>query len=322
MILILTTEEGDFSHLKIIDWLTHLGADYKIISGESILKGASNFTIIDGDIIYDGVNLTQEVSCVFYRRWFTSSKLKVSTDSVMNSSLSKNLTFEIQEIKRYLFNNLKSAIWFPNPYSININKLSVLEQAKNIINVPDYIITNNKIDLVDFYDRNNGEIITKAIGNFSPVYTSDGYAVNPIYTKEISTDTLNALPDKFPISFIQKKIRKILEYRVFYFNRKIYPTAILSQENKLTQLDSRENDSGNESKLAPAIIDNETECKLIQLMDDLNLNIGSIDMLHSIDDKLYFLEINPVGQIGGYSRRSGFNLEKIIAENLYEIDHE
>lgn len=58
MILVLTTEEGDFSHVKIIDWLIHFGADYKIMSGESILKGEADFTVIDGSIMYDGINIT------------------------------------------------------------------------------------------------------------------------------------------------------------------------------------------------------------------------------------------------------------------------
>jgi hypothetical protein len=292
------------------------------MSGESILKGEADFTVIDGSIMYDGINITKETSCVLYRRWFTQSKFNLSEDKVLNSTLSNTMYFEIQEIKHFLFNNLKSAKWYPNPYSINVNKLSVLELAKNFIDVPDYIVTNCKKDLIKFYQKHNGEVVTKAIGNFSPIYSSNGFIVNPIYTKELSIDVINKLPDKFPMSFIQKKITKILEYRVFYLNRKIYPTAILSQENKLTQIDSRKNDLDIESKLVPSIIDPETEYKLIQLMDTLQLNIGSIDLLHSVDDKLYFLEVNPVGQIGGYSRRSVNDIERIIAQNLLQIDNE
>ncbi len=68
MILILTTEAGDFSHIKIIDWLSHLGANYKIISGENILRETSNFTIQNGNVFYDGINLSKSISTVYYRR--------------------------------------------------------------------------------------------------------------------------------------------------------------------------------------------------------------------------------------------------------------
>jgi hypothetical protein len=54
----------------------------------------------------------------------------------------------MQEIKKFLFNNLQKAVWVPNPKTVIVNKLTVLEQAKQVgINVPDYIVTNNKTDL-------------------------------------------------------------------------------------------------------------------------------------------------------------------------------
>lgn len=39
MILILTTEAGDYSHKNIVDWLKYYGADYLILTGESIYRG-------------------------------------------------------------------------------------------------------------------------------------------------------------------------------------------------------------------------------------------------------------------------------------------
>jgi len=38
MILILTSEAGDYSHLRFIDWLEFYNADYEILSGESIFN--------------------------------------------------------------------------------------------------------------------------------------------------------------------------------------------------------------------------------------------------------------------------------------------
>jgi hypothetical protein len=322
MILILTTEAGDFSHIKIVDWLAHLKANYVIITGERILRGDDKLTIFNGEIYLNEINLTREVTCVFYRRWITSSDLKISTDLLLNDSLNRNLISEIYEIRNFLYTNLKNAIWFPNADSINVNKLSVLEEAKKVmIDVPDYIVTNRKGDLIDFYKKNDTKVITKAIGNFQKCYTDDGHQISAIYTKIINDDVIENLPNNFFISIFQKEILKKFEYRILYFNQKCYSTAILSQENELTKVDSRRNDVNVESRLVPITIDEVLEQKIIKLMNNLKLSIGSLDFLHSTDDKYYFLEVNPVGQIGGYSERCMLNFEKAIVEHLIKIDN-
>jgi hypothetical protein len=322
MILVLTSQAGDFSHLKFIDWLNYLGASYAIITGESILKGEKIFSIIDNNVYYDKVNLTNEVSCVFYRRWFTSYDVQVSTDEYLNDSLNRNLSSEMYEIRNFLFSNLKKAVWIPGADTINVNKLSVLaEAAKCELNVPEYIVTNSKTDLLAFYKKFDGKIITKAIGNFQKSYTKTGELINPIYTKNIDEDLIRNLSNTFFPSIFQEMIVKKHEYRIIYFNKKCYATAILSQENSLTILDSRMNNDSVESKIVAVKLDAEIELKITHLMKNLNLPIGSIDLLHSIDDKYYFLEVNPVGQIGGYSERCLLNFEKDVVEELIRIDN-
>lgn len=321
MILVLTTQAGDFSHLKFIDWLNYLGASYLIITGESILKGEKIFSIIDNNVYYDKVNLTKEVSCVFYRRWFTSSDVQISTDEYLNDSINRNLTSEMYEIRNFLFSNLKRAVWIPGADTINVNKLSVLAEAgKCKLNVPEYIVTNSKTDLLGFYNKYDGKIITKAIGNFQKSYTRKGEIINPIYTKNIDENLIRNLSNTFFPSIFQEMIVKKHEYRIIYFNEKCYATAILSQENSLTILDSRINNNAVESKIVAVKLDADIEFKITHLMKNLNLPIGSIDLLHSIDDKYYFLEVNPVGQIGGYSERCLLNFEKDVIEELIRID--
>lgn len=144
MILILTTEAGDFSHLKIIDWLTYYGADFMIMTGEGVLRGDYPFTIKNGDVIYNNINLSECVSCVFYRRWYTSSQRERKSGDRKFNIFEHQLNNGANEIKRYLFKSLKSAVWIPNPEVVSVNKLSVLNIANNYIDVPDYIVTNKK----------------------------------------------------------------------------------------------------------------------------------------------------------------------------------
>src|SRR5690606_17083390 len=204
------------------------------------------------------------------------------------------------EIRTFLWNNLKNAIWIPEVGPVSVNKLSNLDLAKSIgFNVPDYMVTNSKDDLNRFFLKNEGKIITKAIGNFQNAQTMDGFLVNSIYTKQVDTTLIKLLPEKFALSFFQKLIEKKHEYRILYFNKKCYSALILSQEQELTKIDSRLQDEDAEARLVPVDISEKLSHTIIQFMEKLNLNTGCLDFLHGLDDKYYFLEVNPVGQIGG-----------------------
>lgn len=321
MILVLTTAAGDYSHNGIVDWLRHLGANYMILCGEAIIEGRRELFIDNGCVFVDGVNLTQEVTCVYYRRWLSPFNRVPSADRELQAGLNRNLSLEIHEVKEYLFCNLSNAIWFPNPYSIAVNKLSALEKARAVgLDVPQYIVTSSKKELLGFYNAHHKQVITKAIGNFLPVTTDDKQFIFPTYTKRLSDEQIEKLPKTFFPSLIQEMIDKEFEYRIMYFDKEVYPVALLSQESDVTQLDSRRTDGNIQSRLVPTRIAPILHERIIALMNSLNLNIGSIDFIHSKEGKDYFLEVNPVGQIGGYSVRSGINVEKDIAQHLIDID--
>src|SRR5690606_8033286 len=220
MILILTTQAGDYSHIKIIDWLSYLKANFLIITGEGLMNGMKKLTITKGEIFYNDINLSKEVTCVFYRRWITGSEIRIIDDEELNTNLNRNLVAEMLEIRTFLWNNLKNAIWIPEVGPVSVNKLSNLDLAKSIgFNVPDYMVTNSKDDLNRFFLKNEGKIITKAIGNFQNAQTMDGFLVNSIYTKQVDTTLIKLLPEKFALSFFQKLIEKKHEYRILYFNK-------------------------------------------------------------------------------------------------------
>lgn len=321
MILVLTTAAGDYSHIGIVDWLRHLGANYMILSGEAIIEGRRELFIDNGSIFVDGVNLTQEVTCVYYRRWLSPFNRVASEDNGLQAGLNRNLSLEMHEVKEFLYNNLSSAVWFPNPYSIAVNKLTALEKARTVgLDVPQYIVTSSKKELIRFYNAHDKRIITKAIGNFLPVTTDDRHFIFPTYTKRVSYEQIDKLPETFCPSLIQQMIDKEFEYRIVYFDSAVYPVALLSQESDVTQLDSRRTDGNVQSRLVPTRIASSLHERIVAFMNSMNLNIGSIDFIHSKDGRDYFLEVNPVGQIGGYSVRSGFNVEKDIAQRLIYID--
>lgn len=321
MILILTTEEGDFSHPKFIDWLENLEANYLIISGEQISRGDVNFSIDDKNIYYNEINLTKEVKCVFYRRWFSSTKKTFTINKSFDNQVMKSLYSEMYEIRDFLFENLPKAIWYPSPKSVSVNKIEILKEAmNNELNVPKFLITNSKKRLIDFYTENDCSIITKAIGNLR-IITFDEDTINPIYTKQVSRVLIDELSNNFFPSFFQRIIIKKIELRVLFFDDNFFTSAILSQENEMTMIDSRLYDEEIESRLVPYELKEEVKFKLIKMLKSLNINIGCIDIIIDEKGEYYFLEINPVGQISGYSERCFLNFEKKFIENLIKIDN-
>jgi hypothetical protein len=106
MILILTTESGDYSHLKIVDWLIYKNSDFIILTGESLITGEKKLDIIDGEVFLDDINLTKNVCCVFYRQWFTKSNYINTKDAKLNENLNHNLFREVYEIRNFLHSNL------------------------------------------------------------------------------------------------------------------------------------------------------------------------------------------------------------------------
>ena len=51
-------------------------------------------------------------------------------------------------------------------------------------------------------------------------------------------------------------------------------------------------------------------------MDALHLETGSLDLVKTIDGRLVFLEVNPVGQFGMVSIPCNYHLERNIAAAL------
>src|SRR5690606_26455882 len=112
--------------------------------------------------------------------------------------------------------------------AIDVCKINNLQIAHNNgLKIPDSIICSSKTILIDFFNKHNGEIITKDIGDPTFLFMK-GYNA---YTSKID---INKIPDNFGISLFQELINKKFEIRIFYFNNTFYSSAIFSQSNEKT----------------------------------------------------------------------------------------
>lgn len=320
MILILTDDDEPTTDL-VIDWLKHLDKNFIRISYRnslSILKiynSPSGFEVIFKYKMLDGNYCevdTSNIKSYWYRRSNMTALIPeiTSGDSQLKISLTNHLNHEYNSALKILDFVLckKNRI---NKFSDNhIQKLDVLEKArKSGLNIPDTLVCTTKNELLHFYNKYDGNIITKTIGDPSALYYIDFHC----FTSKV---IIEDIPEKFALSLFQQNIDKDYELRVFFLNNKFYSSAVFSQSDKQTSVDFRHYNHDTPNRVVPHKLDPNLKNKLSNLMQDCNLNSGSIDLIYSKKNKYIFLEVNPIGQFEQVSFPCNYNLFKEIALTL------
>lgn len=299
--ILIFSNERDYSTLEVIKWLKFYRKKYFLIS---CVEDLNTYKIIlNEDFIKKNI----------YSVWYRKFSLIVPSLSTENSSINAFLLSELE----YFFHAFESCLSHIKSLGagfkmLDLNKVDVLIKAKKAgLNVPDYILCCKKSELVKFSKKKI--IITKPIFNARPISLSEnetGY----MYTSIVDQAQINNLPDMFFPSFFQEFILKEVEIRIFYIDGKFYSGAIYNINN-LANFDYRSLNEG-ETRIVPYNLPFNIKEKIVNLMNLLNLNTGSIDLVKTIKGEYFFLEINPSGQYESLSFNCNFELNKKIAEWL------
>ena len=244
-----------------------------------------------------------------------ASKVKKEIDQ----SVSDLLKFEINNILDYFVSLLpKNAEIIGSTSRSNTNKLIELYNAKLVgLNVPTTFITSRKKD-VEQCLRSGQKLISKSAYNALGIgYNHQHYTM---FTSEIIQSDINMLPDVFFPSLVQEKLEKDYEVRIFYFLGQFFCMAIISQDNPQTKIDFRKYDIKKPNRFVPCEIDSVTKTKIKEFMNNMNLNIGSLDFVKTISGELFFLEVNYMGQFGMVDFPCNYGIHKFIAETLINRD--
>ncbi len=195
-----------------------------------------------------------------------------------------------------------------------VNKTRILNLAKKLgLNTPESIITSHKKDVIAFLERHR-QIITKPIHN--PFLLDDDDFCYPTYTELIEEVFLKEAPSIFQPTLFQQYIEKKFEIRTFYLNGTFYSMAIFSQNDQQTKVDFRMYNDEKPNRNVPFKLPVSLEEKLTLLMQKLEFESGSIDLIYTSTNEFYFLEVNPIGQFGMVSYPCNYNLEREIALTL------
>ncbi len=325
MILILSRESAEITTDRIIDWLSFYNADFFRLNGEDLANGKCSITFNLKDhwsfIIKNGrIKIhSDQIRVIWYRRsfdWDISNRFSKETNDVETYSFLNKLNnyhqLEIQHTYSLIEHILKDRYWLNQPSTSKTNKLFNLEIAKNIgFQIPKSIITNNTSEI-----NNHKDYITKPIvdGTF---FKGKDFGLSTM-TQQVN---LNKNLIHISPSLFQEKIIKKYELRIIFIEKIIFAIAIFSQNNTKTQIDYRHYDKEKPNRQQLILLDNECQNKVNDLMNTLNLNFGSIDLIKTHSNNYVFLEVNPVGQFLGISQQLNLNIDKVIAQTLIK-NHE
>lgn len=311
MVLILS-EEKDRSTNEVIRWLDYYGEKWVRINQEDQL----NIDFIKNDIILNINSKAVKFSAIksfWYRRGMLNSTTLLNTISEHFKNFLNEENFHVRNYLYYLLNRKNS---IGSIHTSVANKIITNDFAKESgLKTPDSYLISLKSELEKIIEKH--KIITKVIAGNGFV-NFDSTTSGVMYTTLI--ENTHGFPEKFAPSYFQEYIEKRYELRIFYLRKKFYAMAIFSQKDIQTKIDFRKYNRSNPNRNVPFTLPEETEEKLLRLMNFMRLNCASIDML--VNEKLdyYFLEVNPVGQFGMVSYPCNYKIEKQIAENLIKND--
>lgn len=308
---LLFSEEVDLTTDYVIDWFLSKEKNYKInvndfnIIDKYTLKNNKSNLKIDGFIIDD-------IKSIWFRRGKLNFKLNVKYND-----LNRYLKGEENVLLKPIEKELKKKVNLVGSYinEIENNKLKALIVAKtNGLNIPKSLITSSKEELQKFYNKNKS-IITKDL--FHPVlFKIKDITYSSVGTILVNQKMINICKENFVPIFLQKRIDKKYEIRIFHYKKKLFPMAIFSQNDKKTTLDYRNYNDEKPNRNVPVIIPKKIENKIFKMIKQLKLRTCSIDFIVSKNNKYFFLEVNPMGQLDWVSKNCNYYIEKQIAEDL------
>jgi glutathione synthase/RimK-type ligase-like ATP-grasp enzyme len=139
-----------------------------------------------------------------------------------------------------------------------------------------------------------------------------------IGVQKVGLDNIDLLNERFFPTLFQNEIEKAFELRIVYIKNHFFAMAIFSQNDEKTKIDYRNYNRQKPNRTIPYTLPQDIVVKLQHLMNQLELDSGSIDMIVTNTNEYVFLEVNPTGQLGWVSEHCNYYLEQKIA---YYLQH-
>ena len=241
-----------------------------------------------------------DVGLIWFRRYTSAQAYgSASADPVANDLVNN----ECRDTLTALLDAEFRGKWISTPVStINAsNKISqAIAASKCGFRVPETLITQSKLEVLEFYSRHSAKIIVKAISGISRTLIATRLLENPIAIKE---ESYLACPTLY-----QEFIPGSRHIRLHCFGNSSHAVLIHSPH-----VDSRFDLSVPiEPWPVPAAVHHLTR----RVLDELDLEMGVVDLKQTPDGELVWLEVNPQGQFLFLEPLSNLKIGDIFVEYL------
>jgi len=216
------------------------------------------------------------------------------TDDATDAQLSRNESWWALGALWYLLGDRRWVSPYP-AFSASRHKPYQLHAASAVgLEVPRTLVTNDPDAVPEFFESCGGHMIYKACettrrvdaaGRRSALFTA------PVQRADMARvrGTVKLAPCIF-----QEYVPKRSEVRVTIVGRRLFAAEIHPRQGETMLCDWRLDSS--RVRCEPCRLDENVERRLLSLMDRLGLVFGCIDLVRRPDNRLVFLEVNPVGQ--------------------------
>ena len=326
--IIIFTHKGDQSSFLISLEIAKIGCMPIRINKETdtvrIVSYNPNTDILRFNINNGSDILSNEIKSVFFRGGYIRIAKYLDLPGFV-----KNHTHEIEYyLSAFGMSQIDFLAWFFETKFRSLgrnglgsfNKLIALSTAQSLgFSIPKTYVVTQKDQLQGILDAGNKEYVIKSLAlNFDLLTDKDFSYLG--YTRKITSDDLYNVPDNFAPSLVQQLIYKKYEVRVFYLAGTIIPIAHFNtNKSDINVVDYRDYDYNDMPRVSKVKLPNKINNLIVKLMNELQLNTGSLDIIYSADENYYFLEVNPIGQFSYFSYHSYTFIEYKIAKYLCKI---
>jgi len=321
MVFLIGLDSIDDTLIKIIQCFNFLGFDnYIKINQQELFEG--NLRVELGKetyLVFDNSNrirINQENATVFLWKWDMNYAKHVIHKDSTSTELQEQLINEGRAICLNFLSLFEPLNKITPLFEFSLTKFHQLIIANSVgLKIPETQLLSSKEDLIQNTDKK--DYITKCFGSYLINAEKNRKFLN--YTISITKDVIDKLPTLFFPSVIQPKIHKIYEVRVLYFYGEFFSISYFVNEDSKNTIDIRETVNTNKTVNIPIELPSVLKKKIKSLMKKLKLNYGAIDLIKTLDNHYYFLEVNPSGQFESTAKLLGIDFHMKIAKKLIEL---
>jgi len=248
--------------------------------------------------------------------WCRRPKPPVPQEGIQDADVREFVAEESHDFLRDLWNAVDCR-WLPaRPLTILRAqcKAAQLRVAGELgLELPPTLFTNDPDEFLNFYQQNNGNIVSKLVG-----FAIQKAARNTFlrFTEVVAKrDVGYATTIQYCPVILQAYVPKRLELRITVVGRQVFAAEIHSQDTHHTRHDWRRYDLDHTPHFVHDLPP-EVQERLVRLVERLGLCYGAIDMILTPDGRYVFLEINPNGQYLWIEKKIGLPISAAICDLL------